>query len=150
MARKLNVIFPEFEIKVVATLQEESEPELCNSLWNKLPLRSACCHTLSTGDLFLSRCRSSTAIIPGTQEQPVGRHSIMYCDRNPGDIGFSGLDFNVNYGPDVTEPLAAHGSIVAKVDPEYLDLFYQAGRNVWKNHLTTHACVTMVVEKKED
>ena len=42
MARKVNVNFPEFGISVAATLQDESEPELSELLWNSLPLRSAC------------------------------------------------------------------------------------------------------------
>jgi len=151
MAKKIYVKFPEFNITVTATLQEEAEPELCQLLWDKLPLRSACCNTLSTGDLFISRCRPPRkAIVPGTQDNPIGRNSIMYCDREPGDIGFTGVDFVVNYGPDVTEPLAGHGAIVAKVDPEYIDDFYKAGKSVWHNHVSTHTLVTMVIEKKED
>ena len=151
MAKKVYVKFPEGNITVTATLQEEAEPELCQLLWDKLPLRSACCNTLSTGDLFISRCRPPRkAIIPGTQDNPIGRDSIMYCDREPGDIGFTGVDFVVNYGPDVTEPLAGHGAIVAKVDSEYIDDFYKAGKFVWNNHVSTHTLVTMVIEKKED
>ena len=150
MARKVNVNFPEFGISVAATLQDESEPELSELLWNSLPLRSACCNTLSTGDLFISRCRPPRkAVCPGTQDNPVGRNSIMYCDRQPGDIGFTGVDFVVNYGPDVTEPLAGHGAIAAKVDPECLDDFYKAGKAVWNNHVTTHTLVTMVMEREE-
>ena len=149
MARKVNVNFPEFGISVAATLQDESEPELSELLWNSLPLRSACCNTLSTGDLFISRCRPPRkAVCPGTQDNPVGRNS-MSGDRQPGDIGFTGVDFVVNYGPDVTEPLAGHGAIAAKVDPEYLDDFYKAGKAVWNNHVTTHTLVTMVMERKE-
>ena len=87
--------------------------------------------------------------LPRTQDNPAGRNSIMYCDRQPGDIGFTGVDFVVNYGPDVTEPLAGHGAIAAKVDPEYLDDFYKAGKAVWNNHVTTHTLVTMVMERKE-
>ena len=151
MVRKVDLVFPEFNIKVVGTVQDETEPELCEVFWGQLPFRGACVNTLSTGDTFNARCRPPhNAQKAGTQDNPVGRHHGMLCDRKPGDITFTGIDFQVCYGPDITEPLEARGSIVVKVDPEYLDTFYEAGKRVWRNHLGPHGLVTMEIIAKEN
>lgn len=151
MKRQLYVAFPDLDIKVTATMQDEMEPELCELLWNKLPLTSCPVHTLSTGDFFISRCRPPReAQSLGTQDNPLGRHSTYLCNREAGDIGFTGLDFWVNYGPNVTEPMPGSGAIVAKVDPECMDDFFKAGKLVWNNQKSVHKALRMVVERKEN
>lgn len=48
MGKKIYVDFPESKIRVVADLCEETEPEMCEILWNTIkdqPLRMACMHT---------------------------------------------------------------------------------------------------------
>ena len=54
MARKIELEWPSEEIKVVATLLEEEEPELCDLQWENLeePLKMFCRHPVSTGQEF--------------------------------------------------------------------------------------------------
>ena len=55
MGKKIYVDFPESKIRVVADLCEETEPEMCEILWNTIkdqPLRMACMHSMSTGHFF--------------------------------------------------------------------------------------------------
>ncbi len=152
MNRKLDIEFPDFGITVTATMLDDSEPELCNLVWGKLPLESACVNTLSTGDFYISRVRPPHEAPKkvGTQDNPIGRKLTYLCDRKPGDIGFNGTDFFVNYGPNVTEPLPGHGSVFAKVNPEHIDAFYKAGKLVWNHEKVVHDVCRMIVKRKED
>lgn len=88
MGKKIYVDFPESKIRVVADLCEETEPEMCEILWNTIkdqPLRMACMHTMSTGHFFDAKIRpSASPVKSGTQANPVGRHKWFLCDLKPG------------------------------------------------------------------
>ena len=87
MGKKIYVDFPESKIRVVADLCEETEPEMCEILWNTIkdqPLRMACMHTMSTGHFFDAKIRpSASPVKSGTQANPVGRHKWFLCDLKP-------------------------------------------------------------------
>ena len=90
MGKKIYVDFPESKIRVVADLCEETEPEMCEILWNTIkdqPLRMACMHTMSTGHFFDAKIRpSASPVKSGTQANPVGRHKWFLCDLKPGQM----------------------------------------------------------------
>lgn len=140
---------------VVGTLQEEEEPVLCKMFWDRIEaggFEGPCVNTLSTGDTFNCRCRPPQFIsikesVPGTQDNPLAGKKGRLCDRKPGELTFTGVDFQCCYGPDITEPLDARGGVVVKVDPEYLDKWYRLGKMVWKNHLGPHGLVKMYITK---
>ena len=87
MGKKIYVDFPESKIRVVADLCEETEPEMCEILWNTIkdqPLRMACMHTMSTGHFFDAKIRpSASPVKSGTQANPVGRSAISRTSRRP-------------------------------------------------------------------
>jgi len=140
---------------VVGTLQEQEEPVLCETFWNGLEnggFEGPCVNSLSTGDVFAFRCRppkfvSTKESVPGTQDNPRAGRKIRLCDFKGNEVTFAGADFACFYGPDLTEPLYAHGGVVIKIDPEYLDKWYQLGKMVWKNHLGPHGLVKMYITK---
>lgn len=148
--RKLEIIFPDFGISLIATMLEDKVPEHCESLWASLPMEGVCVHPLSTGDMFGARCRPPRkAQKVGTQDNPLTGEATPLCDYVLGDIEFTGLDFWVTYGPNITEPLLGEAPITAKVDPEYLNDLNKAGKAVWHNQKSVHKAVKMIVKRKE-
>ena len=109
MGKKIYVDFPESKIRVVADLCEETEPEMCEILWNTIkdqPLRMACMHTMSTGHFFDAKIRpSASPVKSGTQANPVGRHKWFLCDLKPGQMLYTLSEMSAVYGDHVTEPL---------------------------------------------
>lgn len=153
MKRKIEIEFPESNIKVTATLCSDTEPELCDILWNNIeqPLKMACLHTLSTGHFFDAKIRPSKhPVKSGTQANPVGRHKWYLCDLKPGMLLYTLSEMSAVYGDHVTEPLQGSGTVVAQVDSEYLEDFKKAGNFVWNCQFITHTLATMVVTRKED
>ena len=130
MGKKIYVDFPESKIRVVADLCEETEPEMCEILWNTIkdqPLRMACMHTMSTGHFFDAKIRpSASPVKSGTQANPVGRHKWFLCDLKPGQMLYT-----------LSEMC-------------YLEDFKKAGDFVWNSQFITHTLSTMVVSRKED
>ncbi|WP_144461957.1 hypothetical protein [Siminovitchia fortis] len=150
MSRKIEIEFPDTEIKVLATLLDNDEPELCDMFWDRLetPQKMACGNTWSTGDLYVAAARPPKEPVSiGSQANPIGRNQIPLCDLEPGTLVYTGLEVWVAYGNSITEPLVPSGAAVAKVDEEYLDDFYKAGRSVWESN-STHRLVTMTVKRK--
>ena len=154
MNRKINVEFPESHISVVASLCEDAEPEMCKILWDSIkdkPLRMCCQHTLSTGHFFDAKIRPGAhPVKAGTQANPVGNHRVFLCDLKPGDLLYTLTEMSAVYGDHVTEPLQGSGTVVSKVDPEYLGEFKKAGDFVWNAQFITHKLATMVVTRKEN
>lgn len=154
MKRKIIVEYPESCISVEATLCMDTEPEMCEILWEVLkdkPLRMCCLHTLSTGHFFDAKIRPSVhPVKAGTQANPVGNHKWYLCDLKPGDLLYTLTEMSAVYGDHVTEPLQGSGTVVAKVDSEYLEAFKAAGDFVWNAQFITHKLATMVVRRKEN
>lgn len=152
MTKKVEIVFPECDITVIASVLEKEEPESSELLWKYLekPVRCAIYNTLSTGCLFISKARPpKEPVVIGTQANPVGRNLKMLCDMIPGEIMFTGMDFWCCYGPE-TEPLLGGGSVAIVVDPEYLDKYLEAGRYIWHCQQIKHTLVTMTVSRKEN
>jgi hypothetical protein len=153
MSRKIEIEFPDAEIKILATLQEKEEPERCSALWSvlKKPVKMYCYHTLSTGQFFGADGRPPRHPVKmGTQATPIGKKIRLLCQLDPGMIVYAGgYSLKVAYGHDITEPLASSGPVVAKVDKEGLGDLMKAGLGVWNAQYMTHQLVTMTVRRKE-
>lgn len=153
MGRKIEIEFPEVETKVLATLLEKEEPERCNALWNvlKKPIKMFCHHTLSTGQYFGADGRPPRHPVKmGTQAAPIGKKTRLLCQLDPGMIAYpGGHSLRFAYGPDITEPLASSGPVVAKVDKECLDDLMKCGMSIWNAQYMTHRLATIIVRRKE-
>jgi hypothetical protein len=153
MPRKIGFEFPDIETKFSATLLDEKEPDQCEALWKVLnkPVKMICQHTLSTGDYFGAYGRPPRHIIKtGSQVSPVGAKTLMLSQLEPGSVLYKGgSDLSVAYGPDITEPLAAPGPVIAKVDEEDLQDLWRVGRSVWNAQYMTHRLVTLTVKTEE-
>ena len=152
MDRKIMIEFPDADIEISATLLDQEEPELCDTFWKSLetPLKMACQNTLATGDLFLGWPRPPRhPVKDGTQANPIGKKRWLLTRLDPGMIIYSGVQLFVAYGPHITEPLLAGGSVVAMVDKEDLDNLMKAGKSVWNAQYMRHRLVTMTVRRKE-
>ncbi len=152
MTRKIEFYFPEMEKRILATLCDEEEPELCDLLWENIaqPLKATCHNTLCTGDLMVVYPRppkEPTKV--GSQAHPVGRKLVRFDDLDQGMIVYGGAKIYVAYGDHLTEPVSSSGSVVAKVDDEYRKEIYHAGKSVWNAHQISHQFVTMIVRRKE-
>lgn len=151
MTRKISIAVDGFHEAVVATLDDEGQPEFADRLWKELsePVRMWTEQASSTGDWITGRGRPSTQALPaGTQAAPLSEAQRM-CDIEAGAVvyaGFRALGFG--YGPDVTEPLFTRGPVVAWADDR--SLFYRAGRHVCDSHFRTHRLVPLTVSRVED
>ena len=155
MTRKIWIKWPEIDVEVNATLLEEDEPELCETLWENLetPLRMICRHPVSTGEEFSGEGRPPrNPVSSGTQAEPLGRKQWLLTRIEPGSVvyaifgGYGGM--SLFYGP-CTEPLPARGSVVGKVDEGDMDNLLKAGRAVWNAQYMTHRPMIMVAGRRE-
>jgi hypothetical protein len=152
MNRKVEIEFPFLEIKVLATLCDQEEPELCEMLWKNIekPLKAACHNTLTTGDLFVGYPRPPREPIQaGSQANPIGRKLTLFSDLEPGMLVYSGQKIYVAYGDHLTEPVSTSSSVVGKVDEEFMRDLMRAGKGVWHAHYLEHKSLTMMVRRKE-
>jgi len=154
MAKKIEIEWPSIGIAVNATLLEEEEPELSDIFWKILetPLKTICQHTLSTGQLFSADGRPPRhSVKVGSQAAPIGRKRWLLTRLDPGMVTYSGYGgyggIFVAYGPHITEPLPAAGSVVAKVDEEDLEDLMKAGMAVWNAQYMTHRLMIMIVRR---
>jgi hypothetical protein len=151
--KKILIEFPDVDIMCSATLLDEEEPELCDRFWKALekPLKMICQNTLSTGDYFVALPRPPKHPLKvGSQANPIGRKRWLVSQLDPGMLVYSGCAMRVAYGPHVTEPLLAPGSVIAKVDEESIDDFLKAGKSVWNAQYMTHRLVTITFKRKEE
>jgi hypothetical protein len=150
LSKKIIIEMSDTNIKFPATLSEKEEPELCEMFWNLLekPVKMICQNTLSTGDLFLGFPRPPKHPIKvGSQANPIGRKKWLLSQLDPGMLLFGGDSIYFAYGPHITEPLVAPGSVVAKVEGKYLDDLFKAGKQVWNSQYMTHRLVTLSVSR---
>lgn len=148
--RSVLLEWPEIETKVDFPLMFEQEPVLCEILWNYLassPLRMACRHTLSTGEMFCGGERPPrNRVDTGTQANPLGRVKIKPNQIKPGSItyavhgGYGGL--SVWYGTS-TETLFAPGCVIGKVSDDQTPDLIKAGKYVWEAQYLTHKLAIM-------
>jgi hypothetical protein len=152
--RKIIIEFLDSKVKVFATLQEKDEPELCEKFWKVLekPIKMICHHTLSTGQLFTGSGRPPIHPVEvGSQANPIGRKHLLLSKFDPGMLVYvGGHEVAICYGPLITEPLLASGSVVTKVDNESLNDLMKAGMSVWNSEYITHCLITMTITRKEE
>jgi len=153
MDRMIVIEFPFRKTGIPATLLIQKEPEMCQTLLDLLgkPMKMICHHTLSTGDYFHCCGRPPKhPIAIGSQATPLGRKRLLLSQLKPGSIVYmGGHDIAIAYGPDMTEPLAARGPVVASVSNESLGDLYESGRKIWNAQFITHQLQTIVL-KRED
>jgi len=153
MVKKIEFEWPDIGITVKATLLEEDEPELCDTLWKSLetPLKLFCRHPVSTGYEFSGEGRPPRyPVKTGTQAAPIGRKQWLLSRIEPGMVyykifgGYGGI--SLCYGL-CTEPLPAGGSVVAKVDEKDMKDLVEAGKAVWNTQYMTHRPMIMIARR---
>lgn len=152
MAFKLSISVPGINRPITASAISEVPPDVEPMLKEMLrePRRMVTDHTLSTGDYLIARGRPPAHPVRlGSQAAPLGKTELL-CRLSPGDILYpGGNDLHFAYGPDNTEPLMARGPVVAKVDDDCLELFFEAGRLIWEAQYRHHQLVTIIVSSEE-
>jgi len=146
--KRICLEFPN-KMQIHATLLEEEEPELCESLWDFIEEEQhfICHNTLSTGYSFAAFPRPTRS--PNTDSHlanPIGRNKIGYTKLKCGDLIWSGSKLYVVYGT-CTEPSIA-GAVTAIVDSEELDALVAAGLNVWDHTYYYHKLAVLKVRRE--
>jgi hypothetical protein len=145
--RKIKFSYPN-GATIIGTLQDETEPELSDNLWNYLekPQRFICHNNLSTGYSYGAHSRPSRH--PGKigfMGSPIGNHPVSYTQVNAGEMVWTGTRFFIAYGK-CTEP-GIMGAITVKVDPEYMKDFIEASHNVWLHTYEFHKLAVIEAER---
>ncbi|MGI4815125.1 MAG: DUF3830 domain-containing protein [Janthinobacterium lividum] len=125
MGRLIDIHWPSLDIKVVAELADEDNPELCEEFWQHLPFKILQAHPVVSGE-------SVYAWTPIVSTAPVRkRERIVDCE--VGRLRYSqstGNKISVQYGKGL-EPLAQ--PVLGMVLPEYRALLPKMGKAVWNN-----------------
>lgn len=149
---KIKITFPN-GFECYATMREKEEPEFCAQLLNALkPGKNPICtyHTISTGCLFDAFPRPPKhPQLGGNQVDIKGNSSKLICDLEPGEISSSCWSWAFCYGF-CSEIVAIGGPVIAKCDPEYLDGFITACRDIWYHDYLYHKLGIINIEKVED
>ena len=148
---KLKITFPNGFV-AMATMREKEEPEFCANILGRLqpgPNRICTYHTISTGCLFDAFPRPPKhPVLAGNQVDIKGNTSKLICDLEPGELSSGGWSIAFCYGF-CSEIVPIGGPVIAKVDPEYLDGFITACRDVWYHDYLYHKVAIITVEKVE-
>ena len=148
---KIKVTYPN-GAEIYATVREKEEPELSKAMLDQLaggPVSCACYHTLSSGNFYIAFPRPPKHPIPsGNQVDVIGKENKMICDLEVGDISNAGFNWTFTWGF-CSEAVPIGGPVVAKVDPEYMDDFLKASRDVWYHDYLYHKLAVLTVEKVE-
>ncbi|MDR8395077.1 DUF3830 domain-containing protein [Paraburkholderia sp. USG1] len=125
MGRLIDIAWPQLNVKVVAELNDERNPELCEEFWQQLPFKVTQAHPVVSG-------ASMYAWTPVVSSAPVHyRELITECPI--GRLRYSqstGNKMSVQYGKG-QEPLAQ--PVLGQVLPEYCHLLPGVGKAVWNN-----------------
>lgn len=146
--RKIKLTFPN-GTEVHARLLDETEPELCDSLWNTLeqPVCFICHNTLSSGSAFGAYMRPPREPLEaGYQGRPKGRNSVSYTKIKLGELVWTGARFLVVYGQ-CTEP-GIVGAVVVKVDDSDLPKYLDASNDVWLHTYHYHKLAVLTAERE--
>lgn len=125
MGRLIDIAWPQLNVKVVAELNDERNPELCEEFWQQLPFKVTQAHPVVSG-------ASMYAWTPVVSSAPV-HHREMITDCPIGRLRYSqstGNKMSVQYGKG-QEPLAQ--PVLGQVLPEYCHLLPAVGKAVWNN-----------------
>jgi hypothetical protein len=125
MGRLIDIHWPSLNVKVVAELNDERNPELCEEFWQHLPFTIMQAHPVVSG-------ASMYAWTPIVSSAPV-HHRELITECPVGRLRYSqstGNKMSVQYGVGL-EPLAQ--PVLGQVLPEYCDLLPAVGKVVWNN-----------------
>jgi hypothetical protein len=148
--KKIQLIFPNIDTALTATLLEKEEPELTQLLWENLekPVKLFCRHPVSTGQEFSAAARPPRH--PVKTGSHLGRYKRMFCEIPVGSVnysvhgGYGGL--SLYYGP-CTEPITVSGAVVAKIPETQYPELRKAGETVWNNYYRLHTPITMTARR---
>lgn len=146
---KIKITFPS-GVSVRATLLRDAEPELAESLWQKLETQQkGITHvTVSTGDsfsLFFRPLREPPATA-GTLRAPIGNHRLFYTELEAGNLLWNNIKMYFCYGP-CTEP-GLVGAQVAQVDPEDMETYKRECEEVRNHTYFYHKLAVVKVERE--
>ncbi|TKI08546.1 cucumopine synthase-related protein [Martelella alba] len=125
MGRLIDISWPSLGVTVVAELNDERNPELCEEFWQHLPFKILQAHPVVSG-------ASMYAWTPIVSSAPV-HHREMITDCPVGRLRYSqstGNKMSIQYGVGL-EPLAQ--PVLGQVLPEYCHLLPDVGKAVWNN-----------------
>ncbi len=125
MGRLIDISWPALGVTVVAELNDERNPELCEEFWQHLPFKVLQAHPVVSG-------ASMYAWTPVVSSAPV-HHRELITDCPVGRLRYSqstGNKMSVQYGVGL-EPLAQ--PVLGQVLPEYCALLPDVGKAVWNN-----------------
>ena len=148
--KKIQLIFPNIDTTLTATLLEKEEPELTKLLWKNIekPVKLFCRHPVSTGQEFSAATRPPRH--PVKTGSHLGRHKRMFCEIPVGSVnysvhgGYGGL--SLYYGP-CTEPITVSGAVVAKIPETQYPELQKAGETVWNHYYRLHKPITMTARR---
>ena len=145
--RKLWIEFPNYGVKVSATMTDGDDQVLENNMWNYIsefqPVRFLCHHTGSTGGLIdcFPMPREEYPIIPV-------KNRFFLCDGKKGQIAWNGNQLLLLHKR-LTEPLMVGLGVVAQIDDECMDEYMAACEDVWNHCFLYHKMATVVISGQE-
>ncbi|HEY0208014.1 hypothetical protein [Acerihabitans sp.] len=125
MGRLIDISWPDLGVTVVAELNDEKNPELCEEFWQHLPFKVLQAHPVVSG-------ASMYAWTPIVSSAPV-HHRELITDCPVGRLRYSqstGNKMSIQYGVGL-EPLAQ--PVLGQVLAEYCHLLPDVGKAVWNN-----------------
>ena len=147
---KIKITFPS-GVSVRATLQRDVEPELAESLWQRLDVRrkGLAKITISTGNSYsiFFRPPSEAPEKSGTLRAPIGNRRLLYTELQDGDILWNNSRLYCCYGP-CTEP-GLVGSKVAQVDEECMETYHEESEEIRNHYFFYHQVPIVYVEREE-
>ena len=140
MLRRVKLVHPDLGITLTAELLDDLNSDLCNSIWEKLPIKSSWVHAMVSGELMYF-----WADVIHTKPP---QHTEMYPKEIVGRVNYSYVfqDICVKYGEKVTEPSAANPW--AQIRTEDLKELSRLGRAVWESNYLTHTPIRVTVDRE--
>lgn len=138
--RQIEIEWVQLNTKVVATLAEDKNPELCDLLWNYLPYSSIQHHALISGqhlyhyDPIVESFFAPAKMKQSRSQSPDGTVFLSYLQH-----------LSIKYGF-LTEDLPA--APVARVIPEHIEALKKAGAAIWNSTFKTKQLIEVRVSRK--
>jgi len=140
LLRCVKFVHPDLGITLAAELLDDLNPDLCNSIWKSLPIKSSWVHAMISGELMYF-----WADVIHTKPP---QHTEMYPKEAVGRVNYSYVfqDICIKYGEKVTEPSWANPW--AQIRTEDLKELSRLGRAVWESNYLTHTPIRLTVERE--
>jgi hypothetical protein len=140
MTREIEIDHPDLGTKIVARVLDDKNPEVCNQIWNSLPIETVWTHCGVTGQLLYC---SAPIIV----SKPA-KYMVNIKDLSAGVVtilgGYGG--FALIYGA-VDEPLLTIPW--AQVKDEDLNKLEKPGNAVWESMISTKEPIRVVFKRRE-